>query len=160
MPSSSAFSFPEAIDAAVFYMDHRPFNALYADLVLLRAGGDQGDRVVEVMKLDRARLCLDCEEVFEACEGDRYKSGCPRCGSGQSFFIARWIEDNSREEVNTMCDMKRNGRCRTSKHYMERCSFIRTLFCDHGAEIRKKQAETYDLVKRQEEERRQLGVGA
>ncbi len=53
-----------------------------------------------------------------------------------------------------MCDMRRNGRCRTSRHYMERCSFIRAFFCGQGAEIRKKQAETYTLVKRQEEEHR------
>ncbi len=112
------------------------------------------------MKLDRARLCVDCEEVFDGSENGRYRSGCPRCGSAQSFFIARWLEDDSREEVNSMCDMRRNGRCRTSRHYMERCSFIRAPFCDQGAEIRKKQAETYALVKRQEEERRQLGVGA
>lgn len=36
------------------------------------------------MQLRRARLCLDCEEVYE---GDQ----CPACASLAFGFIARWL---------------------------------------------------------------------
>lgn len=37
------------------------------------------------MRLDEARLCLDCEEVHE-------EHRCPRCGSEAFAFLTRWIE--------------------------------------------------------------------
>jgi hypothetical protein len=37
------------------------------------------------MKLDVARLCLDCEEVHE-------RQHCPSCGSEVFAFLTRWIE--------------------------------------------------------------------
>lgn len=37
------------------------------------------------MKLDVARLCLDCEEVHEL-------QHCPACGSEAFAFLTRWIE--------------------------------------------------------------------
>ena len=37
------------------------------------------------MKLDVARLCLDCEEVHE-------RQHCPSCGSEAFAFLTRWIE--------------------------------------------------------------------
>ncbi len=37
------------------------------------------------MDLRMARLCLDCEEVFEV------KARCPRCGSGSWLPIMGWI---------------------------------------------------------------------
>jgi len=37
------------------------------------------------MKLDVARLCLDCEDVHEL-------QHCPSCGSEAFAFLTRWIE--------------------------------------------------------------------
>ena len=37
------------------------------------------------MKLDVARLCLDCEEVHES-------QHCPSCGSEVFAFLTRWVE--------------------------------------------------------------------
>jgi len=37
------------------------------------------------MRLDSARLCLDCEEVHD----DQI---CPRCGSEAFAFLTRWVE--------------------------------------------------------------------
>ncbi len=37
------------------------------------------------MTLKMARLCLDCEEIFEG------KSRCPRCGSETWYPIMGWI---------------------------------------------------------------------
>jgi hypothetical protein len=37
------------------------------------------------MKLDVARLCLDCEEVHD-------RQHCPSCGSEVFAFLTRWIE--------------------------------------------------------------------
>jgi hypothetical protein len=38
------------------------------------------------MDLKMARLCLDCEEIFQG------KSRCPRCGGKSWHPIMRWIE--------------------------------------------------------------------
>ena len=38
------------------------------------------------MDLGRARLCLDCEEIFQG------KSSCPRCGGKSWHPIMRWIK--------------------------------------------------------------------
>jgi len=40
------------------------------------------------MRLDDARLCLDCEEIHEDQE-------CPACGSEASAFLKRWIKTTS-----------------------------------------------------------------
>jgi hypothetical protein len=40
------------------------------------------------MKLDAARLCLDCEEVHE-------EQICPSCSSEAFAFLTRWIEPSS-----------------------------------------------------------------
>ena len=40
------------------------------------------------MKLDVARLCLDCEEVHE-------RQHCPACGSEAFAFLTRWIEPST-----------------------------------------------------------------
>src|SRR5262245_14937902 len=37
------------------------------------------------MRLDDARLCLDCEEIHDEQE-------CPACGSEASAFLKRWIK--------------------------------------------------------------------
>jgi hypothetical protein len=47
------------------------------------------------MKLDAARLCLDCEEVHE-------QQHCPACGSEVFAFLTRWIEPAA--------DMRSEGR--------------------------------------------------
>ena len=36
------------------------------------------------MKLKAARLCIECDEVFEGRE-------CPACGSGESWPIILWL---------------------------------------------------------------------
>lgn len=40
------------------------------------------------MRLDVARLCLDCEEIHE-------EQVCPRCGSEAFAFLTRWIEPST-----------------------------------------------------------------
>ena len=40
------------------------------------------------MRLDDARLCLDCEEIHEEQE-------CPACGSEAFGFLTRWIHSTS-----------------------------------------------------------------
>ncbi len=40
------------------------------------------------MRLDDARLCLDCEEIHEEQE-------CPACGSEAFAFLTRWIQSTS-----------------------------------------------------------------
>jgi len=40
------------------------------------------------MRLDDARLCLDCEEIHEEQE-------CPACGSEVFAFLTRWIQSTS-----------------------------------------------------------------
>jgi hypothetical protein len=40
------------------------------------------------MKLDVARLCLDCEEVHE-------HQVCPHCGSEAFAFLTRWVQPTS-----------------------------------------------------------------
>ncbi len=40
------------------------------------------------MRLDNARLCLDCEEIHEEHE-------CPACGSEAFAFLKRWIKTTS-----------------------------------------------------------------
>jgi hypothetical protein len=40
------------------------------------------------MKLDVARLCLDCEDVHE-------RQHCPSCGSEAFAFLTRWIEPSA-----------------------------------------------------------------
>jgi len=42
------------------------------------------------MRLDVARLCLDCDEVHD---GDR----CPACGSETFAFLKRWVPPGSGE---------------------------------------------------------------
>ena len=42
------------------------------------------------MRLDDARLCLDCEEIHEEQE-------CPACGSEAFAFLTRWIQSTSAE---------------------------------------------------------------
>ena len=43
------------------------------------------------MRLDDARLCLDCEEIHEEQE-------CPSCGSEAFAFLTRWIQSTTRDE--------------------------------------------------------------
>lgn len=50
------------------------------------------------MKLSDARLCINCEEVFEPSQGNstdfvspKSLSFCPACGSNESAPISRWI---------------------------------------------------------------------
>ena len=45
------------------------------------------------MDLRMAKLCLDCEEIFED------KSRCPRCGSETWHPIVDWIRPMSEAEV-------------------------------------------------------------
>lgn len=40
------------------------------------------------MRLDDARLCLDCEEIHEEQE-------CPACGSEAFGFLTRWIQSTA-----------------------------------------------------------------
>ena len=42
------------------------------------------------MRLDDARLCLDCEEIHEEQE-------CPACGSEAFGFLTRWIQSTASE---------------------------------------------------------------
>ena len=42
------------------------------------------------MRLDAARLCLDCEEIHEEQE-------CPACGSEAFGFLTRWIQSTAAE---------------------------------------------------------------
>lgn len=42
------------------------------------------------MRLDDARLCLDCEEIHQDQE-------CPGCGSEAFAFLTRWIPSTTRE---------------------------------------------------------------
>ena len=39
----------------------------------------------QLMRLDNARLCLDCEEIHE-------EQVCPTCGSEAFGFLTRWIK--------------------------------------------------------------------
>ena len=39
------------------------------------------------MRLDDARLCLDCEEIHD-------ESECPSCGSEAFAFLKRWVKDD------------------------------------------------------------------
>ena len=41
-----------------------------------------------IMKLDEARLCLDCEEVHE-------DQVCPICGSEAFAYLTRWVQQSS-----------------------------------------------------------------
>jgi hypothetical protein len=41
------------------------------------------------MRLDDARLCLDCEEIHQEKE-------CPSCGSEAFAFLTRWIQSTTR----------------------------------------------------------------
>ena len=41
------------------------------------------------MRLDDARLCLDCEEIHQEHE-------CPACGSEAFAFLTRWIQSTTR----------------------------------------------------------------
>lgn len=43
------------------------------------------------MRLDDARLCLDCEEIHQEQE-------CPACGSEAFGFLTRWIQSTTREQ--------------------------------------------------------------
>jgi len=36
------------------------------------------------MKLERARLCIDCEEIFS-------EATCPRCGKRNYEYVVKWI---------------------------------------------------------------------
>jgi hypothetical protein len=45
------------------------------------------------MDLKRARLCLDCEEIFEG------KSRCPKCDSDTWHPIMGWIRPMSEAEM-------------------------------------------------------------
>jgi hypothetical protein len=40
------------------------------------------------MRLDDARLCLDCEEIHE-------EQDCPACGSEAFAFLTRWIQSTA-----------------------------------------------------------------
>jgi hypothetical protein len=42
------------------------------------------------MRLDDARLCLDCEEIHKDQE-------CPACGSEAFAFLTRWIQPSNTE---------------------------------------------------------------
>lgn len=44
------------------------------------------------MKLDEARLCLDCEEVHE-------NQVCPICSSEAFAYLTRWVQPSSSERV-------------------------------------------------------------
>ncbi len=44
------------------------------------------------MNLERARLCLDCGEVFDTMEGRRHRNECPECGRRRSALIAPWLD--------------------------------------------------------------------
>ncbi|MBK5298888.1 MAG: hypothetical protein JJE40_17170 [Vicinamibacteria bacterium] len=44
------------------------------------------------MRLDDARLCLDCEEIHEEQE-------CPACGSEVFAFLTRWIQSTSKAKA-------------------------------------------------------------
>ena len=37
------------------------------------------------MKIENAKLCMDCEEVFEKAEN------CPHCGSSSWWYLCRWV---------------------------------------------------------------------
>lgn len=36
------------------------------------------------MKLARAKLCLDCEEVYEGVE-------CPKCTAKEYMYVCKWV---------------------------------------------------------------------
>ena len=48
------------------------------------------------MRLDDARLCLDCEEIHEEQE-------CPACGSEAFAFLTRWIQSTAPPEPRRPC---------------------------------------------------------
>jgi hypothetical protein len=54
---------------------------------------DTGKGGASAMDLRIARLCLDCEEIFEG------KSRCPRCGSETWYPIMGWIRPMSEAEI-------------------------------------------------------------
>jgi hypothetical protein len=45
------------------------------------------------MQLHVARLCLDCNEVYDA-------NDCPRCGSETFAYLSRWVPAPERRVVN------------------------------------------------------------
>lgn len=51
------------------------------------------------MRLDNARLCLDCEEIHE-------EQVCPTCGSEAFGFLTRWIKTN-RDPADTSSQPRR-----------------------------------------------------
>ena len=64
------------------------------------------------MKLEYARLCLDCREVFDQLEGGRLNLVCPGCGSRQSDRIEPWLnraDNNSSMEVTHVRDEKESS---------------------------------------------------
>ena len=71
------------------------------------------------MRLDDARLCLDCEEIHEEQE-------CPACGSEAFAFLTRWIQSTSAE------------RPKPRPNHSERATPVRTApMSDHIAAWRK-----------------------
>jgi RNA polymerase subunit RPABC4/transcription elongation factor Spt4 len=54
---------------------------------------DRGKGGASAMDLRMARLCLDCEEIFEG------KSRCPRCDSETWHPIMGWIRPMSEAEI-------------------------------------------------------------
>ncbi len=63
-----------------------------------------------------------------------------------------------------MCYMRRNGRCRASKHFGRECSIIHALFCQTAREIRTndramRKAVREGVVDEEKEEERALGLG-
>jgi hypothetical protein len=52
------------------------------------------------MRLDDARLCLDCEEIHQDQE-------CPGCGSEAFAFLTRWIQSTTRDTTEKARPSKR-----------------------------------------------------
>ena len=52
------------------------------------------------MKLDAARLCLDCEEVHE-------DQVCPVCSSEAFAYLTRWVQPATEARINRRPDSRR-----------------------------------------------------
>jgi len=44
---------------------------------------------MKVIQLKKAKICLDCDSIFEASKDRRH---CPICGSRQHVYLAYWIK--------------------------------------------------------------------
>lgn len=43
------------------------------------------------MKISTARICLDCDEVFDGATGGFYRTVCPACASKETVLLSKFL---------------------------------------------------------------------